>query len=72
MTAPMAAAAREQIAVIQTDLARMGALQGVSFKGVEQGGWDVYEVRFEHGNIECRSALALDGKVGGIFLRPAL
>jgi hypothetical protein len=58
--------------MIQTDLARMGALQGVSFKGVEQGGWDVYEVRFEHGNMEWRFALAPDGKVGGIFLRPSL
>lgn len=72
MTAPMAAAAREQIAMIQTDLDRMGALRGVSFKGVGKAGWDVYEVHFEHGDMEWRFALAPDGKVGGILLRPSL
>jgi DNA-binding transcriptional MerR regulator len=72
MSSPLAAAAREQIAMIQADLARMGALQGVSFKGVGQGGWDVYEVRFERGDMEWRFALAPDGKLSGILIRPSL
>jgi hypothetical protein len=70
MTAPTANAARAQIALIRTDLAPHGALQGVSFKGVGKGGWDVYEVHFEHGDMEWRFALASNGRVGGIVLRP--
>jgi hypothetical protein len=72
MTAPRANAARRQITLIQTDLAGMEALQGVSFKGVGKGGWDIYEVHFEHGDMEWMLALAPDGRVGGIVLRPSL
>jgi hypothetical protein len=50
----------------------MEALQGVSFKGVGKGGWDIYEVHFEHGDMEWMLALAPDGRVGGIVLRPSL
>jgi DNA-binding transcriptional MerR regulator len=71
MSAPLASLVRERIATIQADLERMGSLQGASFKGVSQDGWDVYDVRFARGEMEWRFALAPDGKFNGLFLRPS-
>jgi hypothetical protein len=72
MTEPMARACREQIAMIRTMLAEKGPLQSVIFKGVGPGGWDVYDVQFENGRLEWAFALASDGKISGIYLRPSL
>jgi DNA-binding transcriptional MerR regulator len=72
MTPPLATAAREQSATIQADLERMGPLQEISFKGVSAEGWDVYDVRFDNGDLEWRFSLAADGKFNGIFIRPSI
>jgi DNA-binding transcriptional MerR regulator len=72
MRPPLAALAHEQVVMIQADLARMGPLQDVSFKGVGPGGWDVYDVHFEQGHMEWGFVLASDGKFSGIYLRPSL
>lgn len=72
MSPPLAALARDQIAMIQNDLERVGPLQGVSFKGVGPEGWDIYDVHFERGNMEWGFALAADGKLSGLYLRPLL
>jgi hypothetical protein len=72
MSPPLAAAAREQSAMIKADLDRMGPLRDISFKGVTAEGWDVYDVTFENGNLEWSFALAADGRFGGMFIRPAL
>lgn len=72
MSPPLAALAREQSAMIKDDLERIGSLKSVSFKGVGPGGWDVYDVRFENGNMEWGFALAADGKFSGIYLKRSL
>jgi DNA-binding transcriptional MerR regulator len=72
MSPPLAALAREQAATIEADLARLGPLQDVSFKGVGPGGWDIYDVRFERGHMEWGFVLAPNGKFSGIYLRPSL
>jgi DNA-binding transcriptional MerR regulator len=69
MSEPLAAVAREQGPFIRADLAKKGALRGVRFKGVGQGGWDVYDVSFANGDTEWRIALMPDGKIGGLLLR---
>ncbi|MFD9899348.1 MerR family transcriptional regulator [Mesorhizobium sp. NPDC059025] len=70
MSPALAAAARVQKDVIAKDLARLGALLGVTFRGVSQEGWDVYDVQFEHGQVEWSFALTPAGKFGGMLLRP--
>lgn len=70
MSPPLAAAARAQKDVIARDLARLGTLVDVTFRGVSQEGWDVYDVRFEHGEVEWSFVLTPEGKFGGMFLRP--
>jgi len=72
MSPPLAAAAREQSAMIKADLDRMGPLRDICFKGVTAEGWDVYDVTFDNGHLEWSFALAADGRFGGIFIRPVV
>lgn len=73
MIAPLAALAQEQIKMIKAEFDRLGPLQSLTFKGVMQdGGWDVYDARFEKGTLECGFTLAADGKFSGIYFRPGL
>jgi hypothetical protein len=58
--------------MIQTTLAEMGRLKNLVFKGVGPGGWDVYDVEFDKGRMEWGFALASDGKISGIYLRPVM
>lgn len=69
MSDALAAATREQSAVIKEDLERAGSLKGVAFKGVSPDGWDVYDVEFEHCAMEWRFAIGDDGKLSGAFIR---
>jgi hypothetical protein len=69
MTAEFADAARKQAEQMKTAVGGMGALQSVTFKGVGQGGMDIYEVLFEHGKSEWRISLASDGKTSGLLYR---
>jgi hypothetical protein len=39
--------------------------RATTFKGVGPGGFDIYEVKFENGLIECRIGLTPDGKIEG-------
>lgn len=71
MTAPLAAVAREQAEIIQSELQRLGAVTDISFKGVSDEGWDVYDVSFENGRQEWSFSLAADGRFNGIVSRRA-
>jgi len=71
MTAPLAAVAREQAEIIQSELQRLGAVTDISFKGVTDEGWDVYDVSFENGRQEWSFSLAADGRFNGIVSRRA-
>lgn len=72
MTPPLAALAIEQSQAVRADLARLGALREVSFKGVNQDGWDVYDLRFDNGGVEWSFVLTDDGRFSGLLMRPAL
>ena len=52
---------REDMPEIQRQLKRLGAVKTVAFKSVSPGGSDIYQVKFENGEIECRLMLASDG-----------
>src|SRR6267154_4860471 len=63
-------ATRRQLPRLKADMAGLGALRSVTFKGVGPGGADIYEVKFEHGNSEWRVALGSDGKVELLYFHP--
>ncbi len=71
MSPTLAAATREQLPQIQAMIVKLGALQSVSFKGVGQGGADIYLVKFENGALEYRIVLGPGGMIEGALLRPA-
>ena len=72
MTPPLAQLAQEQREYIRADLAKKGPLLGVSFLGVNQQGWDVYDVTFENGKVEWSFVLTADGRFSGMMIRSIL
>ncbi|MGH9664461.1 MAG: serine hydrolase, partial [Bryobacteraceae bacterium] len=69
MSPQLAAVTRQQLSQLKTTIAQFGALQSVTFKGVGQGGADIYEVKFEHATTEWRVMLGQDGKIQGLGFR---
>ena len=63
MSAGLANAIKQQLPTMQPALAKLGAVQSVTFKGVGPGGADIYEVKFANGAQEWRIWLAPDGKI---------
>jgi len=54
---------REDLPGIQGQMKQLGAVKAISFKRVGPGGSDIYQVKFENGEVECRIMLASDGKI---------
>ncbi len=71
MTAKMAAIAQDQARTIQGEMNKLGSLHSLTFKGVGQDGWDVYDATFENGHQQWRLNLQEDGKVSGLFVMPS-
>lgn len=71
MAPALAELARQQRDIIRADLARAGDLKDISFRGVSQAGWDVYDVRFANTTMEWSFILGADGKISGLYLRPS-
>lgn len=61
---------RQQLPQLKSTFTQMGAVQSVTFKAVGPAGPDIYEVKFEHGSMECRIWLTPEGKVTGMNFRP--
>lgn len=70
MTPALAALVRQQLPIIVAELGRRGAVNGIRFKGVGEHGMDIYEVGFEGGPTEWGLALAPDGRISGLYVRP--
>lgn len=70
MTPEFAEVARPQAEHVQGLINGLGTLQSITFKGVGPGGFDIYEVKFEHGSLDWRILLDADGKVAGERLLP--
>jgi hypothetical protein len=69
MNPAVADVTRRQLPRLKSTISELGAVQSVLFKGVGQAGWDIYEVKFEHGSMEWRIILGADRKIGGITFR---
>jgi hypothetical protein len=70
MSAQLAEVTRQQLPQLKTMITQFGALQSVSFKGVGQGGADIYEVKFERATTEWRVTLGPGGKIQSLTFRP--
>ena len=70
MTSQLAGLVRAQSGGMKQLFSGFGALQSVTFKGVGQGGMDIYEVVFEKAKTEWRIELGPDGKTAGLLFRP--
>ena len=61
----LAEVARPQAEHVEGLINGLGTLQSITFKGVGPGGFDIYDVKFEHGSLDWRILLDADGKVAG-------
>lgn len=63
MSSDLARLTRRQIAEHQATIAKLGALQSLTFKGVGVAGPNIYQATFDNGSLEWRIWLNLDGGV---------
>jgi hypothetical protein len=70
MTSEVAAQTRQQLALNQAILGRLGELRALSFRGVSGFGSDIYIAHFANGSAEWRIGLVKDGTIGRIALGP--
>ena len=63
MGSALARLTRRQITQEQATIAKLGALQSLTFKGVGPAGPDIYQATFEKGSLEWRVWLNMDGSV---------
>jgi beta-lactamase regulating signal transducer with metallopeptidase domain len=67
MSPALANAVRKQFPEMTANLAHLGAVQAIEFRGVGNQGWDIYEVRHEHGTSQWRIALDDHGIITGAW-----
>jgi hypothetical protein len=70
MTPEVAAQTRQQLALNQAILSKLGPLRALSFRGVTNIGNDIYMAAFANGSAEWRIGLVKDGMIGRISLGP--
>ena len=63
MGSDLARLTRRQIAEHQAAIAKLGALQSLTFKGVGAAGPNIYQATFDNGSLEWRIWLNMDGSV---------
>jgi hypothetical protein len=71
MTAEVAAQTRQDLALDQAILNKLGVVRGMSFRGVNYFGNDMYMVQFANGSAEWRIGLVKDGMIGRVTLGPS-
>ena len=54
---------RQDMGDLQDDLEPLGPFKSMVFKGVSEGGSDIYHVKFENGAMEFRLGMASDGTI---------
>jgi len=72
MMPPLASAARAQSPGTRRLIVSMGALKSIAFQNVGPGGWDMYLVTFERGQLDWRISMTADGKIDSELLKPLL
>jgi hypothetical protein len=70
MSSAQARETRRQVTQYKSTIAKLGALQSLTFKGVGPSGANIYLATFEKGTLEWRVWLNLDGSVDVFRSRP--
>jgi hypothetical protein len=71
MTPAMQDATRQQLRVLNSSVAGLGAIQTVEFKGVQEGGADRYVITYQSGKeSQCLIALDANGLIAGMWIFP--
>lgn len=68
MSPALADATRQHLPHLSAVMADLGPVQSVEFRGVGNQGWDLYDVRQEHGSSQWRISLGADGIIAGAFV----
>ncbi len=68
MTEALAMVVRQQLPILQAELARLGDVKSVVFKAVSARGADAFLVTFDKGEAEWRIRLGPDGKANALAL----
>lgn len=61
---------REQLPMVQAELARLGAVKTIAFRGVGSEGFDIYVVDLDSGRLEWGISKGADGLLNGLYMRP--
>ena len=61
---------RVRMPFLGQDLISAGPLRSIVFTGVGEGGWDLYEIHFQHAVFGARVLMAENGKIDGLYLGP--
>lgn len=72
MTSELAQTVREQFDVVRAKLGAKGPLKTLQFRGVGEGGHDVYIAAFDKGALTFRIAWSDQGDIVGLRYRPSL
>jgi len=64
----LAGAVRRQLPRLQPSLSHLGAGQSIDFRGIGNQGWDLYDVKHEHGTSQWRISLGADGILAGALV----
>jgi hypothetical protein len=70
MSPALANAIRSQLPQAAAGMAQLGAIQSIDFRGVGNQGWDIYEVRHEHGISHWRIVVDDHGVILGALFSP--
>jgi len=70
MTEEWARTARQMMPFTRPAVTAAGAIQSMTFGGIDPEGRNIYQVQLEHGTLNARIGLAADGKIDFYMLRP--
>jgi hypothetical protein len=68
MSPELANILRRQLPQLEAAMTHLGTVQSVEFRAVGNQGWDIYDVRQEHGSSQWRIALGADGIITGALV----
>lgn len=72
MSEPLAQIVREQLPVVQAELERAGELASLSFRGVDESGFDIYRASFDNGVRELGLSMGDNGTINGLYILPSV
>ena len=63
----LAEAIRRDLTKLMAASKQMGAIESITFSGVDGGGWDIYEVQRANARLRAAIIVGGDGKIAGYF-----